>query len=63
MVDTELEQLERYRATMRKVRLAMKDVLTDEEYEDLLLASETGDRAMANLLRKALGKPVIAEDE
>jgi uncharacterized membrane protein len=54
--------LERSRTTMRKIRLAMKYLLSDEECEDLELASESGDRFCANELRKALGLPIGIED-
>lgn len=49
--------LERYRETMRKVRLAVRDALSPEEYEDLLIACECGDRWHADRLRAAAGEP------
>jgi hypothetical protein len=60
---SEGQQLERYRATMRKVRLAMRGQLDEDEIEDLEIASEAGDRWFGNRVRKALGKPILAEDE
>lgn len=57
------DALIRYRETMREVRMTMAKILTDEQYEDLLVACESGEEWHVVRYKAALAAASVGDYE